>query len=65
MVGKLNNIFSEEVLPKTKSLFIGVSNAKTTRSMPHSEKSNDSSSDVDSVHSLPMDGPISYADIGK
>lgn len=39
------------------------SNAKITRSMPHSEKSNDSS-DVDSVHSLPIDGPISYADIG-
>ncbi|XP_060532932.1 uncharacterized protein LOC132705957 isoform X2 [Cylas formicarius] len=39
--------------------------AKMTRSMPHSEKSNDSSSDVDSVHSLPLDGPISYADIAK
>lgn len=38
-----------------------------TRSMPHSEKSNDSS-DVDSVHSLPIDDlnmPISYADIAK
>lgn len=35
--------------------------------MPHSEKSNDSS-DVDSVHSLPIDDlnmPISYADIAK
>lgn len=50
---------------------------KTTRSVPHSEKSNDSS-DVDSVHSLPVDAadrclndvdslnlPISYADIAK
>lgn len=39
----------------------------TTRSVPHSEKSNDSS-DVDSVHSLPIDDlnmPISYADIAK
>ncbi|XP_019765617.2 uncharacterized protein LOC109541256 isoform X2 [Dendroctonus ponderosae] len=44
---------------------VGVSNAKITRSMPHSEKSNDSSSDVDSVRSLPLDGPISYADIAK
>lgn len=36
-------------------------------SVPHSEKSNDSS-DVDSVHSLPIDSlnvPISYADIAK
>ncbi|XP_076254587.1 uncharacterized protein LOC143192798 isoform X3 [Rhynchophorus ferrugineus] len=46
-------------------LGVGANNVKTTRSMPHSEKSNDSSSDVDSVHSLPMDGPISYADIAK
>lgn len=40
---------------------------KTACSVPHSEKSNDSS-DVDSVHSLPIDGlnaPISYADIAK
>lgn len=41
---------------------------KSTCSVPHSEKSNDSS-DVDSVHSLPIDGlnniPISYADIAK
>ena len=29
---------------------LDVSRVKTTRSMPHSEKSNDSSSDVDSVH---------------
>lgn len=39
----------------------------TTRSVPHSEKSNDSS-DADSVHSLPLDDlnmPISYADIAK
>lgn len=35
-------------------------------SVPHSEKSNDSS-DADSVHSLPIDGnvPASYADIAK
>ncbi|KAJ8916031.1 hypothetical protein NQ315_010899, partial [Exocentrus adspersus] len=40
---------------------------KSACSVPHSEKSNDSS-DVDSVHSLPIDGlntPISYADIAK
>ncbi|XP_049824312.1 uncharacterized protein LOC109604854 isoform X3 [Aethina tumida] len=40
---------------------------KVACSVPHSEKSNDSS-DVDSVHSLPIDGlntPISYADIAK
>ncbi|CAH0549441.1 unnamed protein product [Brassicogethes aeneus] len=40
---------------------------KACASVPHSEKSNDSS-DVDSVHSLPIDGlnaPISYADIAK
>ncbi|KAG5884717.1 hypothetical protein JTB14_019840 [Gonioctena quinquepunctata] len=40
---------------------------KSACSAPHSEKSNDSS-DVDSVHSLPIDGlnvPISYADIAK
>ncbi|XP_050312908.1 uncharacterized protein LOC126747970 isoform X2 [Anthonomus grandis grandis] len=43
----------------------GACNVKKTRSMPHSERSNDSSSDVDSVHSLPLDGPISYADIAK
>lgn len=39
----------------------------TTRSVPHSEKSNDSS-DADSVHSLPIDDlnmPVSYADIAK
>ncbi|KAL1501966.1 hypothetical protein ABEB36_007187 [Hypothenemus hampei] len=51
--------------PDLRVAIVGVSNVKTTRSMPHSEKSNDSSSDVDSVHSLPMDGPISYADIAK
>ncbi|CAG9770118.1 unnamed protein product [Ceutorhynchus assimilis] len=51
--------------PDLGVVIVGVSNAKTTRSMPHSEKSNDSSSDVDSVHSLPLDGPISYADIAK
>ncbi|XP_017778902.1 PREDICTED: uncharacterized protein LOC108564383 [Nicrophorus vespilloides] len=46
---------------------------KAACSVPHSEKSNDdSSSDVDSVHSLPVDGeelplnmPVSYADIAK
>ncbi|XP_030749040.1 uncharacterized protein LOC115877098 isoform X2 [Sitophilus oryzae] len=51
--------------PDLAVVIVGVSSVKTTRSMPHSEKSNDSSSDVDSVHSLPMDGPISYADIAK
>ncbi|XP_066144456.1 serine-rich adhesin for platelets-like isoform X3 [Euwallacea fornicatus] len=51
--------------PDLGAVIVGISNAKTTQSMPHSEKSNDSSSDVDSVHSLPMDGPISYADIAK
>ncbi|CAH1118421.1 unnamed protein product [Phaedon cochleariae] len=41
--------------------------SKSARSVPHSERSNDSS-DADSVHSLPIDGlnaPISYADIAK
>ncbi|KAJ8954232.1 hypothetical protein NQ318_005828 [Aromia moschata] len=40
---------------------------KSACSVPHSERSNDSS-DVDSVHSLPIDGlnaPVSYADIAK